>query len=119
MKIFIVDDDPIFSKLLAAQLKHLGYDEVIMFENGLSCIQNLYLQPDIIFLDYMLGQDNGLHYLKQIKDFDPGIEVVFCTAYENLTIALEALKYGSLDYLLKTNMNQEEIQRILSSSQKK
>ncbi len=99
--------------MLGVQLSDIGYKEVVLFENGNECLEHLYLKPRIIFLDYELGEENGLHYLKEIKKYDEQIEVVFCTAHENLTIALDALKFGSLDYLLKTNVNANELKRIL------
>ncbi len=111
--IFIVDDDPFFCNLLNAELNEIGYEYIEVFENGEDCLGQLSQKPAVIFLDYHLGKENGIELLQLIKNYDSEIEVVFCTAHENLTIALEALKFGSLDYLLKTNLTQAELERIL------
>jgi CheY-like chemotaxis protein len=116
-RIFLVDDDPFWTALLSKMLKELGYTNIYTFNNGADCIDNLHLNPHMVFLDYKMEGFNGLEVLEQIKDYYPGIPVVFCTAHEDLTVALSAIENGSADYLLKGNSTPNEVSRIMDSLQ--
>ncbi|HEX4875973.1 MAG TPA: response regulator [Chitinophagaceae bacterium] len=111
---FIVDDDPFWTAMLTEILSDLGYTNIITFENGTDCIKNLHLNPNLVFLDYQMEDMNGIEVLQKIKDYYPGIGVVFCTAHEDLGVAVNAMKYGSFDYLLKSNANKREVSAIIS-----
>jgi DNA-binding NtrC family response regulator len=56
---------------------------------------------------------NGIEVLQKIKDHFPGIGVIFCTAHEDLSIAVDAMQYGSHDYLLKGNATIKEVTTIM------
>lgn len=117
-RIFIVDDDPFWTTLLSQLLAELGYTNVICLKSGKECIDNLHLNPNVIFLDYQMGDMNGIEVLQKVKNYFPGIGVVFCTAQEDLSIAIDAMKYGSFDYLLKSNASKKEIVTIMDNMEK-
>ena len=100
---FIVDDDPFWTAMLTQMLTDLGYENIVTFSNGKDCIDNLHLNPSLVFLDYQMEEMDGLEVLQQVKNYYPGIGVVFCTAHEDLSVAVNAMKFGSFDYLLKSN----------------
>ncbi len=112
---FIVDDDPFWTAMLKQMLTNLGYVNIITFENGTDCINNLHLNPSLVFLDYQMFDIDGLEVLKKIKSYYPGIGVVFCTAHEDISVAVDAMKYGSFDYLLKENATKKEVESIIES----
>jgi DNA-binding NtrC family response regulator len=112
---FIVDDDPFWTSMLSQMLTDLGYTNIDLFSNGTECINNLGLTPSLIFLDYQMEDMDGLEVLKKIKDFNEGIGVVFCTAHEDLSVAVDAMKYGSFDYLLKSNATKKEVTSIIKN----
>lgn len=112
-KTFIVDDDPFWTAMLSQILNDLGYDHIHTFENGKDCLENLHLNPNLIFLDYQMEDMDGLEVLQKIKEYFPGIGVVFCTAHEDLNVAVNAMKHGSFDYLLKSNANKKEVALII------
>jgi CheY-like chemotaxis protein len=112
-RIFIVDDDPFWTAILSKILEDLGYEQLYTFENGNECVEHLHLNPGLVFLDYQMDDIDGLSVLEKIKDYYPGIHVVFCTAYENLTVAISAIDGGSVDYLLKANASVKEIESII------
>lgn len=116
---FIVDDDPFWTAMLTQMLTDLGYSNVVSFENGQNCIDNLHLNPNLVFLDYEMDIINGIEVLKKIKEYYPGIGVVFCTAHEDLSVAIEAMQFGSFDYLLKSNATKKELLRIISNMNEK
>lgn len=101
LSFFIVDDDPIYNSFLKNYLESKGFTNLRMFFDGSSCIERLYQLPDIIILDFQMGDVNGLDVLKQIREFDPDINVIFLSGQNNVDVAVDSLKYGSIDYLIK------------------
>lgn len=113
-RIFIVDDDVFWTKVLLKQLIALGYHNIQTFEDGQGCMDNLKYDPEVIFLDYQMEGEDGLAILKKIKAHNEHTIVIFCTSQEDLSVALSAIHYGSLDYLLKSNMNAKELKRLFA-----
>ena len=112
-RIFIVDDDLFWTSILNRMLTNLGFTNIMKFSNGKDCIENLHLNPGLILLDYQLEDMDGLEVLKKVKDYFPGIEVIMCTANEDLNVAVNAIKHGSFDYLLKSNTNIKYLASII------
>lgn len=108
-KIFIVEDNVFYSELVNNKLKEKGYTNIQLFHSGEDCVDNLYQNPSIIILDYDLGKMTGLDVLKEIKGINPNIQVVFLSGQENISVAVNSLKYGAYDYVEKNN---HSIQRI-------
>jgi DNA-binding NtrC family response regulator len=112
---FIVDDDPFWRSMLSQMLTDLGYTNIDLLSNGAECINNLNLAPNLIFLDYQMEDMDGLEVLKKIKEYNAEVGVVFCTAHEDLSVAVDAMKYGSFDYLLKSNATKKEVMSIIKN----
>jgi len=110
---FIVDDDPFWTAMLTQMLTQLGYTGILTFTNGKDCVDNLHLNPQQIFLDYQMEDMDGLEVLQKVKSYYPGIGVVFCTAHEDLSVAVSAMEKGSFDYLLKANASIREVSSII------
>ena len=112
-KIFIVDDDSYFSNLYKQHLLNIEYTDVHCFDNGRDCLKNLIQQPDIIFLDYNMDDLNGFEVLKKIKRYDPNVFIVMISAQEEISIAVNSLKYGSFDYIIKNNSICDSIDTVI------
>lgn len=113
-KIFIVDDDPFVTAYLEQTLNNIGYNNVSSYGSGKDCLHHIHHNPEIIFLDYQMDDMDGLEVLKQVKDYFPGINVIFTTSLEDLAIAVQSISEGSFDFLLKKNITEEEVNSILS-----
>jgi len=100
-KIFLVDDDQFNLLFNGNQLAQLGYSDVSKFENGTDCLNHLTAKPDVVFLDHHMDDMSGFEVLKKIKRFDPNIYVVMLSGQENMKTAIDALKYGAFDYIIK------------------
>ncbi len=109
IKIFIVDDQPVFLKVLCGLLNKTGYTSVSLFNSAEECFENLNLYPDIIFLDYHMGEMNGLTLLEKVKEFNPKTVVILTTGTENIQLAMQAIKSGAFDFLLKSNISTSEL----------
>jgi DNA-binding NtrC family response regulator len=75
--------------------------EVFRYQSGKEALSNLYRQPHIITLDYSMPDLSGAEVLKKIKAQYPGIEVVIISGQEDVSTAVELLKAGAFDYLVK------------------
>ena len=115
LRLFVVDDDPFWCAILTEILNDLGYHNVTSYYNGKDCIDHLHLNPAVVFLDKQMDGIDGIDALKEIKQYYPGINVIMCTALEDLGVAMEAIKNGSNEYLLKTNSNKKEVASIMES----
>ena len=111
-KLFIVDDDPIYCEFISTVLNQAGFKDISTYETEVNVIDNLYQSPNIILLDYYLPSSNGMDILRKIKATNPDIHVVFLSSQNKIEVAVNALKYGALDYILK---NDEAKSRLISS----
>ncbi len=101
-RIFIVEDEPMYLAMLKKALSNAGYTNTAMFSSGEAMVDELYTMPDIVVLDHNLDGDlSGLDVLKKIKSVNPDIHVIFISAQEKMNIALQALKFGAFDYVIK------------------
>lgn len=100
-KIFIVEDNIFYGNLLMSRIEDLGYSNIELFTSGEDCIKDIHKQPEIIFLDHNLPDGKGLNILKEIKSTYPHIQCVMISGQATIGVAINALKYGATDYLLK------------------
>jgi DNA-binding NtrC family response regulator len=59
------------------------------------------ITPDLVIMDIRMGGLNGIETLKKIRDFDTKLPVILMTAFGTTQMAIQAMKYGAYDYLLK------------------
>ncbi len=101
IKIFIVDDELVMRKSLSGWLKRDGY-EVDTAESGEEAIEKLKkTRFDLLLVDIKMEGISGLDVLKHVRENDPDVAVVMITAYGSIPTAIEAMKNGAHDYLLK------------------
>ena len=100
-KILIVDDDPSMRYSLARMLQGEGVS-LSSAKNGAEALK-LFVEekPDLVIMDIKMPGQSGLEVLKQIRERDPKILVILMTAFGTTETAIEAMKFGAFDYLLK------------------
>lgn len=111
-RIFIVEDDVIFAKIISHHLSLNPEYEVEIFPDGRSLLKNIYKNPALISLDYNLPDMTGLEVLKQIKEFNPDTPVVIVSGQQDVATAIELLKKGAYDYILKDQDTKERMWNI-------
>ncbi|KGK97985.1 chemotaxis protein CheY [Methanococcoides methylutens] len=101
-KVLIVDDTAFMRKLLKNILFGAGFDIAGEAENGNQAVE-MYkeLNPDVVTMDIVMPDMNGIDALKQIKSFDKGAKVVMCTAIGQEKIVKTAIKLGAKGYIIK------------------
>ncbi|MBU1052476.1 MAG: sigma-54 dependent transcriptional regulator [Proteobacteria bacterium] len=100
-KLLIVDDELIMRESLAGWLQRDGH-EVQTAESGEEALDKIKdTRFDILLVDIKMEGISGLEVLKAVKESDPDVSVVMITAYGSIQTAIEAMKKGAYDYLLK------------------
>jgi len=101
-KAFIVEDNEWYNKLLVHCLSQNPDIEVKNFFNGNDFLKALHENPQVVTLDYKLPDLDGAVLLKKIKEYNPNIEVIIISDQSDIEVAVELLKHGAYDYLVKS-----------------
>ncbi len=112
-KIFVVDDDLFISELIAQHLKNLKFQDVTVYNDSVLALNELVQNPAIVFLDYNMDTLNGFELLTKIKRFNPNILVVMVSGQEDMNVAIESLKFGAFDYVVKGHNELNKIEEVL------
>ena len=99
--ILVVDDEPLMREFVGETLKRMGC-EIKFASEGTAAVRMLEKETfDLIFTDMKLPKLSGLEVLSRAKNVQPDTDVVVMTAYGTVETAVEAMKLGACDYLLK------------------
>ncbi|MDD5757866.1 MAG: response regulator [Desulfobulbaceae bacterium] len=99
--ILLVDDETIIRKTLAGKLKDEGFT-VLAADSGKSALAFLATTHiDLVVTDLMMEGMSGIQVLEAVKANNPDTAVIILTGYGDLTSAIDALRLGADDYLLK------------------
>lgn len=120
IRLFLVDDDALFLKLLEIEfLQHADF-AVETYPTGELCIEHLLHNPDVIILDYHLdGIDknamDGIQTLDKIKGFNPDIPVIMLSAQDKIEVAVNCMRHRASDYVMKSETAFMRLQKIITS----
>ena len=120
INLFLVDDDALFLKLLEIEfLKHADF-LIECFATGESCVDNLFLNPDVVILDYHLDNFNktaltGIETMDKIKLYDPNILIIILSAQDKIDVAVECMQHNAFDYVVKDETAFLRLQKIISN----
>jgi DNA-binding NtrC family response regulator len=100
-EILFVDDDTTILSLVEEYLSAFNY-RVSVVDNGLKALELIEEKNfDIVFTDFKMPDINGLELLALIKEYRPLTEVIIVTGHGTMESAIQAMKYGSYDYIQK------------------
>jgi len=100
-RILVVDDEKLIRWSVGERLQRGGY-EVISAESGEEALEKLGADtPDLILLDVRLPGIDGLATLQRALELHPDIAVLMMSAHSTVDIAVEAMKHGAIDFLVK------------------
>src|ERR1051325_3492395 len=100
-RILIVEDERVLAKNLNEMLRAHGYDVVVAANGKDAVAQASASAPDVVLLDVLLPDADGIHLLPKIKAEAPAAGVIVMTAHGNERIAVDAMKAGAFEYLTK------------------
>ena len=118
IKLFLVDDDVDFLKLLKIQLLQQHDIVIETFSTGELCIEHLSSNPDIIIVDYNLDSVekdamNGIETLDKIKSVNADIPVIMLSAQDEIDIALKCMSHKAFDYVVKSASDFLRLKKVI------
>lgn len=115
MKALIVDDAIFMRNMLRGILQENGYETIAEAASGIEAMRKLHdLSPDIIILDIILPDINGLNLLEWILSTRPQSQVVVCSAICQETVIKKAMDLGAKGFLQKP-FTPEKVIEVLSN----
>ncbi len=119
-RILIVEDEVALARSMGEALAEAGHQTRLVHVGEKVPGEIRAWQPDLVVLDVRLGGVNGLDLLEEFKKEAPDIEVVVVTAYGSVEVAVDAMKRGASEFLVKPvdlDVLAVLVERVLSASQ--
>jgi two-component system OmpR family response regulator len=119
-KLFLVDDDAVYLKLLEIEfLENTDFD-IETYATGENCLRNISRNPDLIILDYYLdGVDktamNGIDTLDKIKAINPDVPVVMLSSQDKIDVAISCMHHKAFDYVVKSETAFLRLQKTIAT----
>jgi DNA-binding NtrC family response regulator len=117
-RIFVVEDNEWYNRLLVHNLSLNPDYEVVSFFNGADCLKQLHQNPDVITLDYRLPDMNGMEVLRKIRERNEDIQVILISEQEEIEVVVDLLKLGAYDYIVKSNDIRERLLNTVQNIRK-
>lgn len=116
IRVLIIDDDEDDFFLIKDYLgdirdRHFETYWASNYSDGLSKITEI--KPDICLLDFLLGNKTGLNLLREVRDQGNDMPIILLTGKGDITIDREAMALGATDYLIKMELNTENMERSI------
>ena len=101
-KVLVVDDAIFMRKMIAEILVENGMDVIGEADNGSSAVERYkQLKPDLVTMDIIMPEMNGIDAVRQIVAFDSQAKIVMCSALGQQALVQEAITAGAKDFLIK------------------
>ena len=118
LKILIIDDDKIDSITISRSISQSGIiaevDSVFSAEEGIEKIKLLHY--DLIFLDYMMPDTDGISFLKKVRESGIETPIIFVTSQGDEKIASQAILSGASDYIPKTLLTPDGVSQSIRNA---
>lgn len=118
LKIFIVEDNDWYNRLLVHNLSLNPDYQIESFLTGRDCLDHLHQHPDVVTLDYRLPDMSGIEVLRRIKQENSDIQVILISEQNEIDVVVDLLKEGAYDYIVKTNDIKERLHNTIQNIQK-
>jgi DNA-binding NtrC family response regulator len=99
--VLLIDDDATFRHVLAAELRRLGFAVSAAGTGADGVRAAVEAEPDVVLLDLQLPDMNGLAVLEGIREARPAAQVVMLTGHGSIDTAIESIRKGAFDYVVK------------------
>lgn len=119
VKVLLVDDEKEFVETLAERMETRGL-KVSRAYSGEECLERISEEKsDVVILDVLMPGKDGIETLKEIKQKYPLIEVIMLTGHGTIETAIDGLKLGAYDYLMKPTETADLVSKILRAYARK
>jgi len=112
IRVLLVDDEEEFVETLAQRLEVREFD-VTTALNGADALERIGdKEIDLVILDLQMPGEDGIAVLRKIKELKPLIEVIMLTGHATVETAIEGMKLGAFDFLIKPTETEELVEKI-------
>ena len=112
-KVYILDDDVTYAKLLGANLGRAGQFKAEVFDDAQALLDRRTEEPpDAVITDLVMPGIGGIEVTRRLRRVDPHLPIFVLTAHADMETAIEALKAGASEYLTKP-VNMDELLTLL------
>lgn len=118
--IFLVDDDMMQLQMIKDYLDERFEMKLYQYSTGEEALANMNLNPEIVILDYHLmsenkSAENGVEILKKMKEVSPTAQVIMLSGQDKISVAVECMKHGAYDYVVKSESAFMRIENIFNN----
>ncbi len=99
--VLLVDDDAPFRQVTAGELRRLGFEVSTAASGGEAIRLAAESEPDVVLLDLRLPDTGGMEVLETLRENSPGAEVLMLTGHGSIDTAIESMRRGAFDYIVK------------------
>jgi putative nucleotidyltransferase with HDIG domain len=99
--ILVVDDEEAIREVVSTMLESKGYRCTAVQNGRFAQEQVKRLTPDLVLSDMIMPEMDGIKFLEWMRQYDPEVPVIMVTAIHDISTALEAIRRGAYDYILK------------------
>ena len=99
--ILVVDDEEAIREVVSTMLESKGYRCTVAHNGRVAQEHIKRTPPDLILSDMIMPEMDGIKLLEWVREFDPDVPVIMVTAIHDISTALEAIRRGAYDYILK------------------
>ncbi len=112
IKVLLVDDEESFVETLAQRLELRGFP-VMTASSGEAALGIVHEKPvDVVVLDVLMPGKDGIETLREIKQMKPLVEVIMLTGHATVETAIEGMRLGAYDYLMKPTETEDLVAKI-------
>ena len=114
-KILLVDDAAFMRKVIKDTLSKAGYTDLHEAVDGADAVEKFNsLKPDLVLMDIMMPNMDGLEALKAIRAADGNANVVMCSAMGQETMVIDAIRSGAKDFIVKPFKGERVLKTVTS-----
>jgi two-component system, NtrC family, response regulator AtoC len=100
-KVLVIDDEEILSKTICSYLRNRGMEADFALNARDAVTKFAGMRPDVVFLDFKVGQDDGLEILERLRARRGDAHIVMMTGHGDVSVAVQAMKMGARDFMTK------------------
>jgi DNA-binding NtrC family response regulator len=119
IKILLVDDEREFTDVLAERLETRDFEVAKAFsgDEALEILKDL--NVDVVVLDVLMPGRDGIATLQEMKRMKPNVEVIMLTGHGTVETAVEGMRLGAFDYLMKPTETKDLIEKLVRAFKRK
>jgi two-component system, OmpR family, response regulator CpxR len=119
IKVLLVDDEREFTEILAERLETRDFEVMKAFSGDEAIGILKERKADVVVLDVSMPGRDGIEILQEIKQMNPIIEVIMLTGHATVGTAVEGMKLGAFDYLMKPTETKDLVEKIARAFKRK